>query len=64
MDTIDTFDLLIIFTNRPDQIIRGVSGYGWHNSAETFYFTRSNAKCFVPKENVLYFGPLKDWRSE
>lgn len=60
----NTYDLLIIFKDRPQQVIIGVSNCGWNSTTETFEFIRNDTRCFVPKENVLYFGSLKEWRSE
>jgi hypothetical protein len=60
----DTYDLLIVFKDRPQQVIKGVESYGWNGTSSTFEFIRNGNQCFVPKDNVLYFGSLKEWRSE
>lgn len=60
----DAYTLLIIFIDRPQQVIHNVENYGFSKDAGTFYFIRNGIRCFVPKENVIYFGSFEQWRSE
>lgn len=59
-----SFDLLIIYNNRDEKIIKHVNDYGVSDSAGRFYYEKNGFRSFIPVNRVLFFGKLFDYEEE
>ena len=59
-----SFDLLIIYNNRDEKIIKRVNDYGVSDSARCFYYEKNGFRSFIPVNRVMFFGRLFDYEEE
>ena len=62
-----SFDLLIIYHNMDEKIIKHVNDYGVYDisdSVECFYYEKNGYRSFVPVNQVRFFGRLFDYEEE
>ena len=59
-----TFDLLIIFKNKTQKIIKGVDTFGVLFNGETYWFKKNGYKSYCTKDGILFFGREFDWNEE
>ena len=58
------FDLLIIYHNMNEKIIKHVNDYGVSDSTGCFYYEKNGYRSFVPVNQVRFFGRLFDYEEE
>ena len=59
-----SFDLLIIYHNMDEKIIKHVNDYGVSDSAGCFYYEKNGYRSFVPVNQVRFFGRSFDYKEE
>ena len=59
-----SFDLLIIYHNMDEKIIKHVNDYGVLDSVGCFYYEKNGYRTFVPINQVRIFGRLFDYEEE
>ena len=59
-----SFDLLIIYHNGNEKIIKHVNKYGVLDSTGCFYYEKNGFRSFIPVNRVLFFGRLFDYVEE
>ena len=59
-----SFDLLIIYNNRDEKIIKRVNNYGVSDSAVCFYYEKNGFRSFIQVNRVMFFGRLFDYEEE
>lgn len=59
-----SFDLLIIYHNGNEKIIKHVNDYGVSDSDGCFYYEKNGFRSFIPVNRVLFFGRLFDYVEE
>ena len=50
------FDLLIIYTDGTNKVVKNVEEYGFKLESSLFYFIKNNFQGFIPKEEVRFIG--------
>lgn len=48
-------DLLIIYTDGTEHVVRNVSDYRYDKDANAFIFEKNKRKGFIPREEVSFF---------
>ena len=58
------FDLLIIYKDRTETVIKSVKAYGINEPTRCFYYEKNGFKSFFPVENVRFIGRYFDYKGE
>lgn len=58
------YDVLIIFRDGTEKIVKGVTNYDVEEDAKCFVFMKNNYRSFVPIDEVRFFGRRFDYENE
>lgn len=59
-----TYDLLIIYADGTQKIVKGVSGYKVNQETGCFVYTKNDYNAFLPIESVRFMGKWLDYNEE